>query len=284
MKNIIGIFVVIAAWAFVSCDPVEKRMEFDKDLSPITDAEISQYVKIEQQIREGKKSNYFKFTSEGLKALTAFQHGLGKAIGTGSNGQFIQCFVVPGVQDITLLVKNADGSEIQKKYTFTIEECFDVAPQWALFCGSGSKAWTWKESLGSNCYGMGDVFGDVPNWWCPAPGERVAGEGFGATMTFSASGSSLTKTRTNGTTESGTFGFDMTKQHIGYGRSIGQLSTNGTSVLAGTSTKDARVVTLYEILTLNEKELMLCVIDMDEPYEPDSQGWGQATLWVFEAK
>jgi len=288
MKNIIGILVIIAAMAFVSCDPVEKRLDFNKGLSSVTDAEISNYIKIEQEIREGKKSNYFKFTSDGLKALTSFQYGTGKVVGTGTV-DFIQCFIVTGEQEFIVTVKNADGSEIVKKYPFSVDECFNVAPEWALFCGTGSKTWTWNDDADPDCYGMGDVFADTPGWWVPAWGGDVdALEWKGATMTFFAVGSVLTKNRTDGSTVNGNFSFDMEKKYPLYDRSLGQLYTSGTTVLngnayGGDSHWKGGPVNVYEIVKLTEDDLELIIIDMPDGYEPDNQGWGQSTHWIFKA-
>ena len=281
MKKLIGLFVIIVAtMAFVSCEPVEDRLELK---GAISEAEIDQYMDIKQETIEGKLSNYFSFqVKNGLQGSPSFKHGLGTLVGT-SNG-YIQCYVVSGDVNIVFTVLNPDGSRVSKAYPYTVEECFNVAPEWALFCGSGSKTWTWDEDAGVGYHGMGDVFDDGATWWnIPDPESRVPGEGIGATMTLSADGATLTKVRTDGSTESGTFGFDMSKQHAGYSRSLGQFTTNSTNVLAGRNTKGGEFVTLYEIVKLTEDEFRLCVIDMDEPYLPDSEGWGQSTHWLFKA-
>ena len=283
MKKIIGIFVIfaMAGMTFVSCDPVENRNVLKGNVS---EAEINQYVKIEQESRGGKLSNYFSFKSEPLNALTTFKHGLGTYIGCNTNG-FIQCYVVPGKQKITLTVLNPDGSMFEKTYEFTVEECFNVAPEWALFCGTGSKTWEWDVSKGANMYGMGDALADEAGWWCPTPEERVPNEGVGATMTLTASGAELLKNRTNGTKEVGSFGFDI-KKTDGFNKSMGIFTTANATVLAAKNTKGGEVETKFHIIRLNDKEIHLLVIDMDkrDEYKPDKEGWGQATHWLFRAK
>jgi len=282
MKKITGLFLItIAALTFISCDPIESRQEAK---GAVTDAEINQYVVIEQQVREGKKSNYFSFSVRNLKALTQFKHGLGTYVGAGTNG-YIQCFVVPGQQTITAVILNADGTKTEKPYTFNIEQCFDVAPEWALFCGTGSKTWTWDVSLGANMHGMGDVNDNQAGWWCPTPEERVANEGVGASFKLTASGSSLVKTRTDGSTQTGTFGFNMTKT-TGFARSMGFFTTSGATILAAINTKGGETENKFHIMRLNENELRLLVIDMDgrDSYKPDVEGWGQATHWCFRVK
>jgi len=280
MKNRLGIFVIIVtAMIFASCEPVENRMEMK---GAVTEAEISQYVSVTAEMRDGKRSNFLLLKSEGLKALTSFQHGLGTYVGT--NGR-VQGFVVPGNQVVIVTILNPDGTKITKTYPVEVDECFDVAPEWALFCGTGSKTWSWDESV-NDPYGMGDAFDFAPNWW-QAPID--AAEGKGASMTFSAVGATLTKTKTNGSTESGTFNFDMSKTFPSYSSvSKGQLTTT-IPVLFGKTTgadtgigSDGKDVRVYEIAKLSNEELVLVWVESD--MRPDSEGWGQATWWLFKAK
>lgn len=286
MKNIRRIVVFIAALLVaVSCEPIEKRNEMK---GKVTDAEITQYIKIEQQIRAGKKSNFFSFSSDGLKANVQFRHGLGTV--TVNSMGFIQCFVVAGEQEITVNILNPDASTVSKTFSYTVDEAFDVAPEWAIFCGSGSKTWEWDvegaEDKEVNIHGMGDVFDDGGTWWgIPDPESRVAGEGVGATLTFSAVGSALTKTRTNGTTESGQFSFSMYEGKDGFSTTKGQLSTVGATILAARNTKGGEVENKFEIIELDDKTMHLLVVDMDnrDGYKPDNEGWGQATHWLFKA-
>ena len=291
MKNIIGIFIIIVGMAFVSCDPVENRYDLDKGLSPVTDAEIANFIKFEQQIRDGKKSNFFRFSSDGLKALTSFTHGLGTINGAGTGDQYIQCFVVAGVQDFLVKIRNADGSLVEKKYSFTVEEAFDVAPEWEILCGSGSKVWTWDDTK-SAVFGNGSYLNArTPDWWQVAYGSingqatgKWAGEGQNAKMILSASGSKLTKERNDGTTVSGTFSFDMGKkiEHVSQNDpenvnywAIGQFSAS-IPILIGASGNWAETLN-YNILILNENELTLST------NAPGAGAWGEAHYWLFKA-
>lgn len=279
MKNKLGICVItVAAMIFASCEPVENRLVMK---GAVTEAEINQYVSVTLEIINGKRSNFLLLKSEGLKALTSFQHGLGTYVGT--NGR-IQGFVVPGNQEVILNVLNPDGTKITKTYPVNVEECFDVAPEWALFCGSGSKTWTWDETVG-HPYGMGDAFDFAPNWW-QAPMED--NEGLGATMVFSAVGATFSKTKTTGATLSGTFSFDMSKHFPSYSASKGQLTTT-IPVLFGKTTggetgigSDGKDVRVYDIMRLENDELVL--VWVESSMRPDSEGWGQATWWMFRTK
>jgi len=282
MKSKIGIYIIMAALVFAACEPVEKRNTLK---GTVTDAEIDQYVKIVQQERNGKKSNFFSFTSDGLKANTSFKHGMGTFVGASSNG-WMQCYLVAGDVSILLSVLNPDGTKVTKSFSFKVEEAFDVAPEWAIFCGTGSKVWEWDTSFGDGIHGMGDVFDDRATWWTIGkPEERVAGEGVGATMTFAADGTTLTKLRTDGTSDSGTFSFKM-RSRDGFEDSLGEFTTSLVTVLAGVNSKDAGVENKFEIMQLDDDQIHLLVIDMDgrEAYKPDSEGWGQATHWRFRAK
>jgi len=287
MKSIRRLVVFVAATlVLVSCEPVEKRNEMK---GKVTDAEITQYIKIEQQMREGQRSNFFRFSSDGLKANVQFKHGLGTV--TVSSMGFIQCFVVAGEQEIVVNILNPDASTTSKTYSYTVDEAFDVAPEWALFCGDGSKTWVWDvdgaDENGVNIHGMGDVFDAGGTWWgIPDPESRVAGEGVGATLTFSAVGSALTKIRTDGSKEAGQFSFSMyEKPKEGFSITHGQLSTVEATILAARNTKGGEVENKFEIIELTENTMHLLVVDMDgrDSYKPDNEGWGQATHWLFKA-
>jgi hypothetical protein len=271
--------IMVAAMVIVSCEPIEDRLEMK---GAVTEADINQYVSVTTEMRNGVSSNFLILKSDGLKALTSFQHGLGTYVGT--NGR-VQGYVVPGAQDVILTVLNPDGTKITKTYTVNVQECFEVESEWALFCGTGSKTWTWDDSV-DDPYGMGDAFDWAPNWW-QAPIDDA--EGKGASMTFSALGATFTKTKTNGSKESGSFAFDMNKTFPSYSSvSKGQLTTT-IPVLFGKTTgddtgigSDGKDVRVYEIAKLNNDELVLVWVEAD--MRPDSEGWGQATWWLFKAK
>lgn len=280
MKNITELFVAImVAMVFVSCEPVEKRQEAK---GRVTDEDINKYVSVTAEVREGKRSNFLLLKSEGLKALTSFQHGLGTYVGT--NGR-VQGFVVSGAQEVIVNILNPDGTKVTKTYPVDVEQCFDVAAEWAIFCGTGSKVWEWDTSVGDGIHGMGDVNDDCASWWTIGnPESRVAAEGVGATFTLTAIGSSIVKNRTDGTTEPGTFSFSMTPK-ANFSRSLGQFTTSGATILSARNSKGGEVENKFEIVRLNDDELRLLVIDMDgrDTYNVASEGWGQATHWCFRA-
>ena len=282
MKNRLGLLVVIvAAMAFVSCEPVENRQEMK---GMVTEADVRQQVTVTTEMTpDGKRSNYLIFKAGSLKASLMYEYELG--IYNGNEGRVNSC-IVPGDYSVFVTALSPGGTKVGPvEFNVNVEVCLDVAPEWELFCGTGSKTWTWDEDADPDCYGMGNVFDDTPDWWTPAKGgDYDELEWHGATMTFSAKGATLTKTKTDGSAERGTFSFDMSKSHPNYSRSIGQLTTKGITVLNGISYRDASPVYLYEILTLTEDELVLGIVDVeDENWDCDSEGWGQATLWLFKA-
>lgn len=225
MKKITGLLAIIvfAAIVFVSCDPVLKTTPQG---GAVTMADIDKYVTVTQLVIDGKGSNYFTMSSEGLQALSSFQHGLGTQVGSVDpnrvsadstapaipNG-YIQCFVVPGPQTILFTALNANGTKLTKTFSFTVDSAYHVAPEWAIFCGEGSKDWVWDTSVGAP-YGMGDALGsNSADWWPHWNDDGIGNglEGIDASMTFTATGSTFIKNLSDGTTVVGTFAFDMTK-------------------------------------------------------------------------
>ena len=303
MKKITGLFAIIvfAVIVFVSCEPVENRISQSNGRRDVTMADIDQYVKIDQLMIDGKGSNYFSFNSESLQALSSFQHGLGTLVGSlnpNTPGQdtiapfipngYIQCFVVPGVQTILFTALNADGTTLTKTFTFTVDSAYHVAPEWAIFCGDGSKDWIWDTSVGAP-YGMGDALNsNSADWWGHWNDDGIHNglEGADASMTFTATGSTFTKNLSDGTTVVGTFGFDMTKvSPPGYARSVGTLTTsipvlNGQTTGAATGNgASGNDVLVYQMIKLDDNHLYLCWPEAS--FDP-SAGWGQATLWFFK--
>ncbi|MCL1932413.1 MAG: hypothetical protein FWF53_01165 [Candidatus Azobacteroides sp.] len=288
MKKITGLWVIsVAVMAFVACEPVENREEMK---GATTMDKINQYVKVEQEIRDGKKSNFFSLSSDHLDALSSFSYGIGTYAGTNTNG-YIQCFVVSGDQEIVFTALNADGTKLTKTFPVTIDECFDVAPEWELLCGEGSKVWTWDTSAPAYYGNGGYLVHTVPTWWMVSSfadqgGLHYDGEGEGATMTFSATGAKFTKNKTDGSTESGTFSFDMSKTKINSDGnalwSIGQLTTSQIVVLNGWNGNDnddnGKAVYVYDILLLTDTEMVL-----GNPIT-GAEAWDTCIYWVFRAE
>jgi len=293
MKKIItGLFVtIVAVLTFSSCDPISPPIP---KTGAVTMADIEQYVKVDQQIINGKKCNYFSLSCEHLSALSSFEYGTGTYVGTNSamtdGKQYRQCFVVPGNDSIIFTALNGDGTQLHKTFNVTIDSCYNVPKQWGYLCGDVSKTWTWDEDADA-CYYQGEATDYTDDWWDPVDdGAYDPLEWYGSTMTFTLMGTVLTKTRTDGSTATGRFSIDMTTTYPEYGDySIGELKTKGITVLNGNSTDDSSPwkggpVDVYEILKLNKTHMMLSAIEMTPG--PDwagfaEEGWGEATFWLF---
>ena len=282
MKNLIGIFaIIIAVIIFHSCDPIENR----KEMTGVTTmGKIDQYVSVTQEMRNGVRSNYLLLNSDGLDALSSWDYGCGTYKGTNGRVQLI----LPGENTIVFTAWNGDGSILTKEFTVTVDECFDVPYEWQLLCGTGEKVWTWDESQG-RIWGNGGYLANVePTWWGRTLDdihEEAAGEGNGATITFSARGPSLIKNKTDGTTETGTFNFDMSKVKLDAGNTynwaIGKLYTTGVTVLCGKKMNVASgPINDYDIIQLTEDVLVLAWSEGGD----NAGAWGGCWFWMFRAK
>jgi hypothetical protein len=278
MKKITGLFIImVMAMGFISCDPVENRQVLE---GATTMDKINSLVTVSAEIRDGKRSNYLLLKSDGLDALSSFDYGLGTYVGTNGRVQVVS----RGDNTVVFTALNADGTTLKKEFTVNVEELYDVAPEWELFCGPGSKTWSWDDQAAA-VWGNGGYLGNVaPGWWTVSLADmdgQTPGEGAGATMTFTVKGSTLTKDKTNGSKEEGTFSFDMGKTTSGDNGiwGIGKLSTKGVTVLSGKQpNNDGLPVNEYDILKLNASEMVLAFP------EPGAGAWGTAWFWLFRAK
>jgi len=285
MKKILGILatIVMGYLSFVSCNPIENR---DVMKGSVTEADVRAKVTVESAMRDGKKSNYIHVNSDGLApCVTSFTYGLGTYVGTDAT---VQGFVVPGTFNVYVNVLNADGTTLPPiAFPVTVEECFDVAPQWAMICGSGEKVWTWDASQG-NVWGNGGYLADTqPSWWGQTPADvngqsNATNEGAGATMTFSADGATLVKTKSDGNKEAGTFSFDMTKTKNSAATdglwSIGKFYTKSVTVLCGKAqNRGEGPVNEYDILKLDDQSMVLAWSDDGD----DAGSWGECWFWMF---
>lgn len=310
MKNILGIFIaVMGMMALASCDPIENRQVMT---GAVTEADVKKYVKIESIQRESEitpgkmvNSNFINITSDGLApCVTSFTYGIGTYVGTNISN--LQAFVVasPEPQTVWVNVLNADGtvpSWSPVAYPILVEEAFDVAPQWAYFCGDGEKVWSWDPNAPA-VWGNGGYLGNTaPGWWAVSPDDNATldnqgggHEGIGATMTFSANGSTLTLKRNDGSTTQGTFRFDMSKIKGADGKfltdeqladsdvvadawSIGQFYTSAVTVLLGINVNaNGAPFYTYDIMNLDDNHLGLAA-----PDDASTGAWGEAWFWVF---
>jgi len=165
----------------------------------------------------------------------------------------------------------------------TVEVLAETATErlFRYFHGVESKTWTWNESYGAQCYGMGDVFQTRPNWWNPEiPG---ATERFGASMTFTKAGMTLVKDKTDGSKESGTFVFDPAAKDPNWRHSVAKFTTVDVTILGG---KDYDGIATYEFQVTQLTATNLALVKLKEAagWNPNAEGWGTACVWAFRVK
>jgi len=273
------IFSLLAAAAFAACDPIEDR---DSIGGAISVDELN--VTATPIVVNGKNSNKVVLVNHGK----TYNHRWNYGIGISQKETDTVTMVLTGTQNIKFIVLNANGTQTIKELPVDIQELsYPVPPQWAYLCGSGGKNWVWDNDAAS-CFGNGGWKGcNAPCWWALKVGEmdaQAAGEGEGASMTFSIDGATLTKHYTNGTEDAeGTFSFDMTQKYNDDAGNVwadGVLKTAGVQVLCGISINEGKIlVNKYDILKLDESNMTLS-------YHASTVtgSWGEAWFWLFKAE
>lgn len=262
----------------VACDPAEDR----EVLSGALTADQIQISAIPQVI-DGKNSNYIDLNSDGVGVLSLWDYGSGVTVKTKTTVQV----VLSGENQIKFTGRNHDGSLIEKVLTVQVDTLVNVPAEWGYLCGSGEKTWVWDDTQpNEEVWGNGGYKGNVsPGWWKVSLGSidgQAEGEGRGAEMVFAVSGSALTINKTDGTSQSGSFSFDMTNQTLNDAEEVwakGKLTTKVVSVLCGISPNEGNArVSEYDILSLDDEKMALAYP------EPGAGSWGTAWFWMFRAK
>lgn len=258
-----------------ACDPAE-----DRDvLSGAITAENLQ-ISATPVVVDGKNSNRIELNSDGVACLSSWNYGNGITTSTNT----IVELVLPGTNDIIFTGLNHDGTSITKTLTVEVETLIDVPAEWGILCGTGEKSWVWDDTQADAVWGNGGYLASVsPSWWKVKLSEiddQAPGEGDGAEMVFSVKGSSLTKIKSDGTSEKGSFAFDMTAKKILVDGTVwakGKLTTKNVAVLCGIQPNASGApVYEYDILTLSDTKMVLSF--------PEPGDGGAAWFWVFKAK
>ena len=260
----------------VSCDPSEER---DVLSGAITADQLN--ITATPQVVDGKNSNYIDLNSDGVGSLSSWFYGNGTTTSTKTTVQM----VLAGKREIVFTGLNHDGTYIKKTITVQVDTLINVAPEWGILCGEGDKNWVWDNTL-SAVWGNGGYLGNTsPGWWTVALADidgQAKGEGAGAKMTFSVNGSTLTKTKSDGSTTKGSFAFDMsaiTNDDNGVLWAKGKLTTKNITMLCGKSPNEGNApVYSYDILKLDDQKMVLSYP------EPKSKAWGTAWFWMFRAE
>lgn len=271
-KTIIYISMLLMV-LFAACEPVENRLEMGK---PITAEQLN--ISATPVVVDGKKSNKVVMENHS-PVMSSWNYG----VGVSQKMTDTVLLVITGDNDIIFTGLNPDGTTITKTLTVNVEELtFPVPEEWGLLCGDGEKEWVWAETAP---WGNGGYLASSgPAWWIvdqEGLEGQVEGEGPNTSMVFSINGASITKNRNDGTSETGSFSFDMSKQKLAGDAlwAIGQFKTVGTTILCGISPDEGSIpVNTFDILELTENRLVLS-------YAPAGTGaWGTAYFWVFVSK
>lgn len=268
---------LLFAAVLVACDPIEDRQ-------PMGNAITAEQLNITATpvVVNGKNSNKIVLENHS-PVLSLWDYGLG----TTNRAYDEILLVLTGENKITFTGLNPDGTKITKELTVKVDELsFEVPKEWALLCGDGAKDWEWDDTQEAGDSGP-VVFGNggyktnsAPAWWKVGLNDmdgQAPKEGAGASMTLTTIGARMIKNKTDGTTESGTFSFDMTKKVMndnGDAWAVGKFYSKSVNVLGGSV--GGEKVYEYDILYLDKDKLVLCYSDPNEP----STGY----YWMFKAK
>lgn len=277
MKNLIYIIIFsVSLLFFQGCEPIEDRMELG---SAITAEQLD--ISATLVTVNGKASNK-AVVNNNSPVLSSWDYGTGV---TQKKTDTV-LLVSTGENEIIFTGLNADGSKISKSLKVKVDELtFPVPLEWGMLTDGKDKTWVWDTTKPA-VWGNGGYMGnDGPAWWTLKESDingQAAGEGTGAKMVFSLRGAKLTKVKSDGKSETGSFSFDMTKKITLDNGTIwakGKLTTKGVTVLCGKSPNEGGApVYEYDILIINGKELVLAYP------EPGVGPWGTAWFWNFKAQ
>ncbi|MBP1638698.1 MAG: hypothetical protein H6Q17_281 [Bacteroidetes bacterium] len=269
MNNIIKmVFVLMVAYSFVACSPIEK----DFGTGDVVTSTDQLNVTITPVMYKTYKTNKYKVhcTSPVICKWTTTASYI-------SNDTTVM-ILGKGSQNIKLTALAADGSILTKTYSVTVDSLYyPVPPQWGYLCGASARTWVWAVDntySGSKwIWGNGGLTDTAPAWWGRTASDAASdGIDINGTMNFSLDAATFTKVE-SGVTSTGSFSFDMTPSTTTKG--IGTLTINGTTILHGISQNDdKKVVYKFNIIKLTNDELILEYSTESNTYE----GW----YWVFK--
>ncbi|MFC6101191.1 hypothetical protein [Olivibacter domesticus] len=274
-RFIIYIIVLITNLAFIGCDPMEDRL----DIGGAINAEQLD-ITATPLVIDGKNTNKVVLDNKS-PVLSSWDFG----VGTSAKKTDTVLLVVTGQNEITFTGRNPDGTEISKTLSVNVDELyFEVPLEWSYLTGGTEKEWTWDDTQPAVWGNGGYMTNSAPAWWTLKIADiddQAANEGAGAKMTFSLKGAKFTKEKSDGSTETGKFTFDMTKKITlddGTVWAKGKLTLSGATVLCGKSpNEDGAPVYVYDILLLNDGSMVLSYP------EPGAGSGGTGWFWMFKA-
>lgn len=275
MKRFIAyITILISIFTLVSCEPIEDRLDIGGAIS----AEQLD-VTATPLVVNGKATNKIILNNTS-PVLSSWNYG----IGTTEKKTDTVLMVVAGESEIIFTGRNPDGSEITKTLKVNVEDMrFPVPPEWGFLTAGSEREWEWDDTKPAVWGNGGYLANYAPGWWT-VPLADINGqspnEGAGAKMIFSLKNAIFTKVKSDGTTEKGTFSFNMDTKKLNSSGAVwakGTLTLKGTTVLNGISPNEGNAkVYEYDILVLDNKQMVLA-----HP-EPNAGEWGTAWFWMFK--
>jgi len=273
LQLLLSLFII---HGLISCDPLEDRLNIG---SAITESELQ--VSAVPVIVNGKKSNKVVLDNKS-PVLSNWDYGTGISLRKSDT----VLLVSTGKNEIIFTGLNANGTKINKTISVDVDELtFPVPLEWGYLTDGSEKEWVWDTDQPAVWGNGGYMASEGPAWWTLKESDidgQAKNEGTGAKMVFSLRGAQLTKVKSNGETEKGTYSFDMTKiikLDNGQVWAKGKLTTKGVTVLCGKSPNEGNSpVYEYDILMLDNNRMILC-------YGEAGVGpWGTAWFWVFKAR
>ncbi|WP_437920437.1 hypothetical protein [Sphingobacterium sp. LRF_L2] len=277
MKNLQHITTVFFILLFAGCNPIEDRLELG---SAITAEQLN--ITATSLVVDGKKSNKVILDNKS-PVLSTWDYGTGL---TQKKTDTV-LLVSTGNNEIIFTGLNPDGTKITKTLQVEVDELtFEVPLEWGLLTDGTDKTWVWDTSKPAVWGNGGYLQSTAPAWWTLTASDvdgQAPGEGVGAKMVFSLRGAKLSKIKSTGDTENGTFAFDMTKKITlkdGTNWTIGKLTTKNVTMLCGISPNEGNALVYeYDFMIINEEQMVLSY-SASTSTEAGNESW----FWVFRAE
>lgn len=277
MKKILFALPLLSL-CFVACDPAEE--EAPAMPKSVTSQELGNMVTIEQVVAN---QNKFRVTT----SPSMFVHVCNQDGALLASGTDCEIIGIPPLTEISVKVRNLDGTEAVVKKSVTIKEYVDVPEIYSNLFGSEftQQVWTWDETgdavMGNGAYMEGTA--DFQNrWWNIAPADLqgqceekgLPNDGLGATMTFILAGQKFETS----SGRKGTLSWDLTNI-VKEGWSQGKLTFTGSFPLLGIQFNGGNApFNEYDILYMDGEKLCICAP------EPGAGDWGTAWFWNYAVK
>ncbi|MDR3142932.1 MAG: hypothetical protein LBU37_14565 [Tannerellaceae bacterium] len=258
--------VLMGLALLVACDPVESR---DEMTGAITAEQLN--ISVTPEVVDGVKSN--KLILENRSPVLSFWN-----YGTGTSAKAYDEVLVTSVGDIEVIFtgRNGDGSTVSKTVTVNVESIIYEVTGMDKFIGSGSKTWVFDAFTDNNHpYGIGGVGDKSATWWGPEYGEF---DEWDASITFSLDGGAIfTKTLSDGTSQKGSFSFNLAKKVTNWSQGI--LSLKGATIPNAYSVNN-KAGEAYDFYILELEDDLLVLANVTGNGVPDNPS-GEANFWVF---